>query len=630
MKKVIVIILFFNTCLLFSQNSNYSSLVQKELINNSNALVKLDECQINILDFDKVNVIKKRIVTVFNSKGNRHVKALVFYDKSKTIKGLNAKIFDVRGNQIKKFKAKDFKDISAADGVSIYTDDRVKYLDYKPVNYPYTVEFELEYNTSFTVNLPSWQPLSGYSLSVENSKYVINNFSDSVVRIQETNFENFSVEKGEGYNYVLKNTPAIKYEDYAPSIYEITPSVKAVLETFNMKGVSGINKDWSSFGKWMYDNLLSDVNALPVEVIDEVKQLIKHSDNNLDKARIIYDYVQLRSRYISVQVGIGGWKPSLAKDVHRLGYGDCKGLSNYTKALLDALGVPSYYTIIYGGKFKRDINENFSSLQGNHVILTMLNDKSEYVTLECTSQTTPFGYGANFTDGRKALIVTPDGGEIITTKTYKTTENKLTTKANIVITSENNIKAQVAIQSEGSQYSRSDKIDYNDLDEQKLFYKNYWDDINHLNVKSVSLSNDKEAIRFTEKVLLEINNYLSNITGGYLFTLNMFNKLTEVPARYTTRELPFEIDSGFVDEDEYTITIPDNYELEGLLHPVEIKNKFGLYRITLDDMGGNTLLYKRSLQIESGQYSKEDYSNFRAFLTAVVKHDKSKIAIKHK
>jgi hypothetical protein len=27
------------------------------------------------------------------------------------------------------------------------------------------------------------------------------------------------------------------------------------------------------------------------------------------KAKLIYDYVQQKSRYVSIQVGIGGWKP---------------------------------------------------------------------------------------------------------------------------------------------------------------------------------------------------------------------------------------------------------------------------------------------------------------------------------
>jgi hypothetical protein len=58
-------------------------------------------------------------------------------------------------------------------------------------------------------------------------------------------------------------------------------------------------------------------------------------------------------------------------DVDRLGYGDCKGLTNYTKALLEAVDVPSYNTILYGDSYKKDIESDFVSMQGNHMILAI-------------------------------------------------------------------------------------------------------------------------------------------------------------------------------------------------------------------------------------------------------------------
>jgi hypothetical protein len=78
------------------------------------------------------------------------------------------------------------------------------------------------------------------------------------------------------------------------------------------------------------------------------------------KAKLIYDYVQQKSRYVSIQVGIGG-KPMDASDVDRLGYGDCKGLTNYTKVLRQ---VPSYNTILYGDSYKKDIESDLCLCKG--------------------------------------------------------------------------------------------------------------------------------------------------------------------------------------------------------------------------------------------------------------------------
>jgi hypothetical protein len=56
--------------------------------------------------------------------------------------------------------------------------------------------------------------------------------------------------------------------------------------------------------------------------------------------------MQNKTRYVNVSIGIGGWQPMIPEDVRRKGYGDCKGLTNYMKTLLDAAGIKSYYSVI--------------------------------------------------------------------------------------------------------------------------------------------------------------------------------------------------------------------------------------------------------------------------------------------
>jgi len=89
------------------------------------------------------------------------------------------------------------------------------------------------------------------------------------------------------------------------------------------------------------------------------------------KAKAIYEYVQNNTRYISVQIGLGGWKPISAKEVDDKKYGDCKGLTNYTKALLNLVDIESNYCVVYSGSEIQDISEDFTSMQGNHVILNI-------------------------------------------------------------------------------------------------------------------------------------------------------------------------------------------------------------------------------------------------------------------
>ncbi len=606
-----------------------SLLIPSELRENANAVIRLENTHIEIEAFNKMTYKNKRIVTILNSSGDNKHGAYMSYDNNTSIKKLEAKIYDALGKEIKKFRKNDFVDQSAVDGGTLYSDSRVKYLDYTPINYPYTVVFETQVEYSTTAFIPSWNPIEGYYISSQNVNYQISNLSGVELKFKTYNFENYEIEKHSDTHYSAENLKALKYESYSPPFNGFAPVLKASLTRFDMEGVEGINNNWSDFGLWMNDKLIEGTQELPQEVIDEVKMLTAYSETDLEKAKTVYQYMQNRTRYISVQVGIGGWKPMLASDVDRLGYGDCKGLTNYTKAMLDELGVENYYTVIYGGRDIRNIDTTFSSVQGNHVILCIPNE-SDYIWLECTSQTSPFAYNANFTDDRDALIITPEGGKIVHTKVYETEGNLLDTTANINIDASGNIEAEVISKSYGTQYSQHDNTETLPAKDQVLNYKDYWNYINGLNVKEMTFDNNKDSIVFTETVKVSAERYAAKAGNRLLLQPNCFNRIESAPTKYNKRTLPFEIDRGFTDKDSYQIKIPNTLEVEALMNPVSIENKFGTYKASITQISDDTLLYQREFIMNKGNYPKEEYKAFRSFWLEVVKNDKSKIVLKLK
>jgi hypothetical protein len=56
-----------------------------------------------------------------------------------------------------------------------------------------------------------------------------------------------------------------------------------------------------------------------------------------------------------------------ASDVDRLGYGDWQ----ITRRLFGGSRCASYNTILYGDSYKKDIESDFVSMQGNHMILAI-------------------------------------------------------------------------------------------------------------------------------------------------------------------------------------------------------------------------------------------------------------------
>ena len=627
----ILLLLLAFTC--FSQKLEYSSfLIPAELKEDANAVVRNSVIEIAIEDVDKMTVSKREVVTVLNKLGISDARIAESYDNDTKITKLSAVIYDAFGNQIKKYKERDFLDVSAVDGGTLYSDSRVKYVDYTPITYPYTLVFESEYKTATTGFIPWWFPVNGYYVSVEKSTYTLKNPKGIAWRKKETHLTDFNIEKNDSetdLTYVLKNQKAFEYENSSLSSRDILPLVKVALNKFYLKGVYGEATNWQEFGKWMHKSLLEGRDVIDDATKFKVLNLVKGITDFEEKAKIVYEFMQNKTRYISVQVGIGGWEPIAARQVDKVGYGDCKGLTNYTKALLDIAGVTSYYTVVYADK-KRNLDKDFSSIQGNHVILNIPN-KEKDIWLECTSQTMPFGFLGDFTDDRDVLVVMPEGGVIKRTTTYKNIENFQKTDATVQLRKDGSLTATLKRVSKGLQYDdKQGLVSLTEEDLIKRYKSNVWSYNNNLEVNSVAIENDKDKVVFTEDLSVSIKNYAAINQGEYLFRVNIFNKIGYVPKRYRTRKLPLKISQGYKDIDDLIIKIPDGYSLNNLPETKELSTDFGTYKITFTKVDDTTFKYHKSIVIKEGVYPKEEYKLYRSFRRSIAKYENLRIAITKK
>ncbi|SHF69179.1 protein of unknown function [Flavobacterium fluvii] len=628
--KYFGLVFFFFTTLLSAQKTEYSSLlIPDSLKQNANAIVRLDQIDIVIASQRSMNIKEKRVVTVLNEKGQNAIDAYESYDKRRVIKNIQATVFDAFGNEIKKIKRKDFKDQSSVDGGTLFSDGRVMYLDYTATQYPYTIVFESEIETSTTAFIPQWFPLSDYLLSIEKSVLNVSFPENLGFRKRELNFSNFKIkttaDTSTQLSYLATNILAQKEEDYSPNISKIFPRVMMGLEFFNLEGVDGNAKTWKEFGKWWSDKILTGTEELPEETKAKMKTLVGDEKDPIKKAKIIYKYVQEKSRYVAIMEGIGGWKPMPVKDVDRLGYGDCKALSNYTKSLLNAVDVPSYYTKLYGSKDKQNIESDFVSQQGNHIILTIPNGEN-YVFLECTSQDDPFGYQANFTDDRDVLVIKPDGGEIIRTKKYENKDNVQVNKGKYSLDDNGKFSGTISMVSEGSQYGKF-HIVTTPPTEQEAYYKEYWGNIGNLKIDKTRFSNDKEKVRFTEDMEISADNYWKISNGKMIFVVNAYNQYTGSVKRIRNRKNPFEIQRGYYDVDEVSISLPTGFSIESLPQNFELNTKFGEYKTEIIKKDNNNIVYKRSLLVKRGLYKNIEYDEYRLFMEQISRNDNAKIIL---
>ena len=620
---------FFST----AQDNIYQAiLLDKNLTDNANAVVRLDEMAVFVEAVDKMRVRSKRVVTVLNKRGSIYVHAYLNYEKNYRIITLEAKVYNAYGVEVKKIKKKDFIDVSAVPGGTLYSDSRVLYLQYTPTSYPYTIEFIKEYISPNTAFLPTWNFLDGHAVSTEKSDFAVYFPNNIPYRYKEINFGDYPIlKKNEtnGLRYTATNLMSHGQEHLSPPFREFAPMVRVAMNDFYLEGVRGIASTWEEYGKWIYNSLLKGRGAINSATISKIQNLVKDVEDDKEKVNIVYNYVQENTRYISVQMGIGGWMPISANEVDRVKYGDCKGLTNYTKALLDVVGVESFYTVVYAGKRIRNIDPDFPSMQGNHAFLNIPIDGKD-TWLECTSQIVPFGFLGDFTDNRDVFVVTPDGGKIVATPKYSTADNSQYIKGEYILLENGSIDVQVKITSKGIQYDSKFSIQDKEKRELDIYYKNYWSYIDNMSIREIAFENNKDSIVFDEMVSFQASDYISVAGEEILFTPNALNRNTYVPDRYRNRKLPLKIERGFVDVDEYEINIPKNYFIEFLPKDVEIENKFGEYKVRIEKLTDNVIKYNRTFIVSDGLYQKEDYSNYRSFIREVTKNDNAKIVLRKK
>lgn len=634
MRSYICLFLFFLTCSLLAQKIEYSSLLlDKTLTNNANSVIRLDETIIDLSTQKNLKRTHKRIVTILNKKGNIQLDLSVYYDKGINIRNLGAVVYNALGNEVQKFKSGDFKDVAAVNSFSLYEDSRIKYLNYTPTEYPYTIAFYYETITSNTAWLPFWRPLKGYNISTEKSTYDIVYDVSVGLNKKEKNFPGYNItdRSTEGrLSLMVENLEAINSEELSPDFDEFCPILMVAPKHFYYEGYTGKADNWENIGQWVHDNLLASRTNLSEETKQKVRGLVAGIDDPIEKARVIYSYVQDNTRYISVQVGIGGIQPIAASEVDRVKYGDCKGLTNYTKALLEVVGVKSNYTRVYAESGGRtSIDTDFPSLLGqtNHVILNIPQENKEPIWLECTSQTMPFGFLGDFTDDRDVLSITPEGGRVIRTPKYPALSNSQITTGVFDILSDKRLIASAKVVSKGLQYDNKFHIERADKREQDKYYKNLWSHIHNIQINGLKLGNDKDNVVFTEQVNFDAADYAAMSGELMLISPNVLNRNMPVPNRYRNRKLPLKIERGFMDEDQYEINLPEGFEIEFVPENISIANRFGKYTVHIERVSNAKLKYTRMFTISEGVYPKEEYHVYREFIREVSKNDNAKIVL---
>jgi hypothetical protein len=605
--------------------------IPEHLLKNADIVKRTEDIQFEVINTGEAVLHYKYALTILNENGDRHATLTEWYDKLHQVRSIEGNLYDANGQLLKKVRNKDVMDLSGVDNGSLMDDNRVKVHSFYHKAYPYTVEYEVTSKFNHTFYFPNWTPQEYEQLSVEKSSFSIITPTDYKIRFQAFNYKGeptvVTEKNKKRTTWQVSEMPAITSPFAAPRWNEITTAIYAAPTDFEVEGYKGNMSSWQEFGKFIFA-LKKDRDQLPEDIKQKAQQITAGISGNKEKVKALYQYMQQSTRYISIQLGIGGWQPFDASFVGKKGYGDCKALTNYMYSLLKAVGIPSYYTLIHSGEKRGDkyMMEAFPSNQFNHVILCVPLQK-DTMWLECTSQSDPAGYMGGFTGNRKALLIDENGGTLVATPRYGIKENTQIRSIKGVVDTEGNFTATISTTFKALQqddlhqmlvYLSKDKV-------KKVLNEEL--EISTYDIVDFKYQQKKDELPQIDEQLDLFVSKFATISGKRLFiTPNLLNKSTTKLSAEEERKYDFVFDYEYRDVDTVEIELPTGYTLESVPQVVNLKTKFGAYNSSIK-LEGNKLFYIRIREQYAGRFSANDAAEVVKFYETIYKADRSRVVL---
>jgi hypothetical protein len=626
MKKSCWIILLLIASQLHAQNYNVS-LIPDSLTKNAHMVKRMEELHVIIKALNKVVVTNKYAITILDEQGEEASGYFNAYSSMRDLSSIEGNLYDASGKKLKSVKKKDITDAPASDGFSLMLDNRYKRHNFYYKQYPYTIEYsdELEINNSYF--LPVWMPIEGEHYSVQQSKFIVETSPEYELRIKQLNFNTapqITKAKTTQYSWELKNEMAIEHEPLQPPFKELVPMIYLGASDFSLGNYIGNMRTWLGLGKLNID-LNKGRNELPDNVKQDIHKLIDGLNNQEEKVKKLYQYLQNNTRYISVQLGIGGWQPFDAKYVAANKYGDCKALSNFMVSILKEAGIKAHYVVATAGDGEKGLSEDFPAPSYfNHVITCVPNGKDS-IWLECTSQTEPAGYMGSFTGNRKVLLIDDDGGHVVQTPTYTAKENLQTRKTIASVKPDGSMSADVFTHSTGEQQELQHRLIHDYTKEGREKYLNSALNLATYEVDQSKYTEAPGRIPAIEEYLHIQSPSYATLTGKRLFiSPNFVNQSRTRLSTDSVRKYPISFLSAFQDIDTIQIEVPENYQFESVPKTVSIHNQFGDFDMSFK-VTNNHVEVIRTQTRNISQFPATDYADLVTYFDKIYKADHSNI-----
>jgi hypothetical protein len=448
------------------------------------------------------------------------------------------------------------------------------------------------------------------------------------------------------FQWVVTDVKAIRSEERMPPFRTVAGFM--AISLFPAGGKNEGFKDWNSMAKWE-DNLASGRRDASPEIKQKVAQLTASGSTPLAKMNALAAFMQKEIRYVAIQLGIGGWQPHPAADVFAHRYGDCKDKATLLSSMLHEIGVESYYLDVntHRGVITPDTP---ATRWFDHVILAIkLPDGSANPALKMvmdhprlgkllifdpTDEYTPFGELSGELQASYALLVTPDGGELIKVPQLPTTTNGIRRVGKLSLAPNGVLSGDITDTRVGdfaAEMRATLKSATKESDRVKPLESMLSQSLPNFALTKATISNLREqSLPFGFQFSFVAAGYAKS--AGNLLLLRprvIGSKAAGLLETKEPRQFPVIFEGPRRDTDEIEIQLPKGYEVDDLPPPVDLDYSFASYHSKSEAVGG-ALRYTRTFEIKELSVPMNKIEDLRMFYRAIGGDERNNAVLKPK
>jgi hypothetical protein len=412
----------------------------------------------------------------------------------------------------------------------------------------------------------------------------------------------------------IRDIPAIDEEPFRPGDRALAGRLLVRLKTSG-PGVRSFSS-WADMGAW-YEELSGPRREPDEAVTRKARSLTDPLPDALSKIRALASFAQKEIRYVSIQIGLGGFQPHPAPSILSNRYGDCKDKATLLAAMLRAIGIDSYYIVIHSERGGVTPQSPASYSCFNHVILAVrLPDDAPEAGLDSlvrhpslgrllvfdpTMPTTPLGRLPFYLQDNVGLLVAGRGGELLRLPRPAPDGNLLDRRGSFGLSDDGVLTGEIVETRRGAE---ADSLRYQmqsatESERRQYLEKFLSRSFASFSLQSFAFKNLEDAGADLIVSYKVVATAYAKRAGRYLSLRPRIvgNKAVDLASNgKTPRRYPVDLGTTLLGRDEFTIELPDSYAPDSLPQPVAFDAGFASYS-SQTQAAGRTIVYRREFRL---------------------------------